>query len=181
MLYTIHTIRREAKSRFRSPPAWTKLHPTPRSIRSPFSPSAQSRGRDVGRDAVRCMGHLARCPKQWGSWLVSSIVRYQRADMPCRTAMCFMVHKSRILTMMICICTGRALCGRFTCHISTSCCWTACTYTSLTLGLGLGRLSGRHRPKLCSRHPHKQISPLGRLSDMAVFRLPPLQQSLCGI
>ncbi|EZF12216.1 hypothetical protein H112_06838 [Trichophyton rubrum D6] len=39
------------------------------------------------------MGHLAWCPKKWGSWLVSSIVRYQPAGMPCRTTMCFMVHK----------------------------------------------------------------------------------------
>lgn len=70
--------------------------PSIRSICNPFSlslDSAQSRGRDTDRDAVRCMGHLAWCPKKWGSWLVSSIVRYQPAGMPCRTTMCFMVHK----------------------------------------------------------------------------------------
>lgn len=140
----------------------TKLgHPTQaaRSICSPFSPSPDSGAeRDVDRDAVRCMGHLAWCPRQWGSWVVSSIVRY-RADMPCRTAMCFMVHKSMHTIMKRCICTGRALCGRFTCHISLFAARQRVHNTSLTLGLGLGRLSGRHRPKLCSWPPHKHRCP----------------------
>lgn len=160
MLYTIHTIRRVAKSRFRSPSARNSAIPRKLLAPSaaPFRHRLTQEPRDVDRDAVRCMGHLAWCPRQWGSWVVSSIVRY-RADMPCRTAMCFMVHKSMHTIMKRCICTGRALCGRFTCHISLFAARQRVHNTSLTLGLGLGRLSGRHRPKLCSWPPHKHRCP----------------------